>query len=254
MVTPMRSPNPFRPGAGQTPLYLAGRSKEHDAFERMLQQRPVLRNLILTGLRGVGKTVLLDSLKPRALSAGWLWVGNDLTESVSLTEKRICKRIVTDLSAMLGPIVIRNTETLPLGFATETLKHDVPLRYDDLWNVVEKTPGLNEDKLKAVLLNVRELLKKSNVRGVVFAYDEAQNLSDNSERDEFPLSVLLDSFSYIQRHHHDINFLLVLTGLPTLFSRLNEARTYTERMFDVLKLDKLSTQDSREAGVNLAWR
>jgi hypothetical protein len=44
-----------------------------------------------------------------------------------------------------------------------------------------------------------------------------------------------------------VPFLLVLTGLPTLFAKLNEARTYTERMFEVLALDRLSDEDSREA-------
>ena len=239
--------NPFRPGAGQVPLYLAGRSKEQDAFDRMIQQQPVLRNVIITGLRGVGKTVLLDTLKPRARSAGWLWTGTDLTEAASLTEERICKRIVTDLSAILRPIIMKRTETLPFGFAREMKKNEIPVQYDDLWKIFDNTPGLNEDKIRAVLLAVREMLKGSNSRGIVFAYDEAQNLADNAERGEFPLSILLDTFAYIQRNHHEISFLLVLTGLPTLFPRLNEARTYTERMFDVMQLDKLSTSDSREA-------
>ena len=52
--------NPFRPGAGQRPLYLAGRTYEQDQFRRFLRQDPVTQNVILTGLRGVGKTVLLE--------------------------------------------------------------------------------------------------------------------------------------------------------------------------------------------------
>ena len=239
--------NPFRPGAGQAPLYLAGRSKEQDTFDKMIKQQPVLRNIIITGLRGVGKTVLLDSLKPRAQRAGWLWTGTDLSESASLTEAKICKRIVTDLSAILKPLLVRSSETLPFGFAKEIEKQEIPLEFSDLWTIFEETPGLYEDKIKSVLLSVRSMLVKSNAKGIVFAYDEAQNLSDNVDKHEYPLSILLDTFAFIQRHHHDINFLLVLTGLPTLFSRLNEARTFTERMFDVLKLDKLSNADTREA-------
>src|SRR5437899_12075595 len=42
-------------------------------------------------------------------------------------------------------------------------------------------------------------------------------------------------------------FILVLTGLPTLFPKLNEARTYTERMFEVFPLDRLTEDESREA-------
>ena len=239
--------NPFRPGAGQAPLYLAGRSKERDAFDSMIEQQPVLRNVIITGLRGVGKTVLLETLKPRAQNAGWLWTGTDLTESASLTEERICKRIVTDLSAILKPIILKRSEQLPFGFAKEIKKHETPLEFDDLWKIFESTPGLHEDKIKSVLWSVRNLLKGSAARGIVFAYDEAQNLSDNADRNEYPLSVLLDTFASIQRDHHEVNFLLVLTGLPTLFPRLNEARTYTERMFSVMHIGKLTTEDSREA-------
>ena len=58
--------NPFRPGAGHQPPYLAGRQAERDEFSRLLRQDIILENMVLTGLRGVGKTVLLESLKPIA--------------------------------------------------------------------------------------------------------------------------------------------------------------------------------------------
>jgi hypothetical protein len=239
--------NPFRPGAGQPPVYLAGRSTEESQFDRMLAQSPVLRNTIITGLRGVGKTVLLTTLKPKAQSAGWLWTGTDLTESVSLSEERICRRLVTDLSVLLRPILVKTSETLPFGFNREVQRQQMPVGFDDLWRIFQETPGLNEDKIKAVLLSVRNMLVGTGVKGIVFAYDEAQNLSDKAKDKEFPLSILLDTFAAIQRDHHEVQFLLVLTGLPTLFPRLNEARTYSERMFDVMQLDKLSLEDSRDA-------
>src|SRR5437879_4896563 len=59
--------NPFRPGAGHMPPYLAGRQKEKEEFLRLSDQDLVLENMVLTGLRGVGKTVLLDTLKPLAI-------------------------------------------------------------------------------------------------------------------------------------------------------------------------------------------
>src|SRR5438067_1239841 len=98
--------NPFRPGAGQTPVYLAGREDEQKQFKTLLAQNPVLQNCILTGLRGVGKTVLLETLKPIAQSESWLWAGNDLTERSSLTEEDLLKRVVVDLSTLLGPILM----------------------------------------------------------------------------------------------------------------------------------------------------
>jgi len=80
---------------------------------------------------------------------------------------------------------------------------------------------------------------------VIFAYDEAQNLSDHAGKEQFPLSVLLDVFQSIQSK--GIPFMLVLAGLPTLFPKLVDARTYAERMFRVMTLTRLSDDESREA-------
>lgn len=77
------------------------------------------------------------------------------------------------------------------------------------------------------------------------AYDEAQNLADHAKKEQFPLSLLLDVFQSVQRK--GMRFLLVLTGLPTLFSQLVEARTYSERMFHSVFLRNLTKSESREA-------
>lgn len=58
--------NPFKPGNGHMPPYLAGRSKETAEFRQLLDQEVILSNLVITGLRGIGKTVLLESFKPLA--------------------------------------------------------------------------------------------------------------------------------------------------------------------------------------------
>jgi AAA ATPase domain len=239
--------NPFRPGAGTKPLYLAGRTHEKDEFERSLKQRPVVQNLIITGLRGVGKTVLLDELKPIAQSRGWLWTGNDLSEATSLNESRIANRIVVDLSALLAPIIVQRQEELPFGFTSRKQTKERPLNYEDLWGIYTAAPGLIADKLKTLLLHVARLVEQTPIKGVVFAYDEAQNLSDHTEKDEFPLSLLLDVFSFLQRQEMKCQFLLVLTGLPTLVPKLNEARTFTERMFHTLLLERLNQSDAKEA-------
>ena len=87
----------------------------------------------------------------------------------------------------------------------------------------------------------------TTIRGIVFAYDEAQNLSDHAVTDEYPVSLLLDVFSYFQRTLENCHFILVPSGLPTLFPQLNAARTYTERMFHVMYLERLSEPDARDA-------
>ncbi len=240
--------NPFRPGAGHQPVYLAGRTREQDTFGAMLTQSPVSQNVIVTGLRGVGKTVLLETLKPIAQSVNWLWTGNDLSESTTLTEDRIARRLVVDLGTLLSPLVSIPVEPTSVGFRLEAVpSKERALVFDDLWTIYEKTPGLVIDKLQAVFGTVHDMLLTVPVKGIVFAYDEAQNLADHAATKEFPLSLLLDLFSSLQRKYRDKLFLLVFTGLPTLFPKLNESRTYTERMFHVIQLDRLSVSEAKLA-------
>jgi len=237
--------NPFRPGAGHMPPYLAGRQQEESEFRKLLKQDVILKNLILTGLRGVGKTVLLQTFKPIAIQERWLWVGTDLSESTSVSEDILAVRLLTDLSVVTSSIVIAVQDKSPVGFTPETKQVQHTLNFPALFDLYQSVPGLVADKLKAVLEFCWQQISKQNAKGVIFAYDEAQNLSDYAIKDQFPLSLLLDVFQSIQRKN--IPFMLVLTGLPTLFPKLVAARTYSERMFHVLFLDKLSEKDSRDA-------
>ena len=237
--------NPFRPGAGQMPPYLAGRDSERQEFAKLLAQDTILDNLILTGLRGVGKTVLLESLKPIAVSANWVWVGNDLSESTSVSEENLALRLTTDVAVYTSSISISEEIRKPIGLLLETTKVSHALNFDALRAVLDHTPGLASDKLKVLLELVWETIRPLGKRGLIFAYDEAQNLGDNPLNDEYPLSLLLDVFQSIQRK--GIPFMLVLVGLPTLFPKLVETRTYTERMFHVVHLGRLDEESSREA-------
>ena len=237
--------NPFRPGAGHRPPYLAGRKAESNEFLRLLQQEVILENLILTGLRGVGKTVLLDTFKPQAINADWRWVGTDLSESSSISEDRMVLRLLTDLSVVTAAFQVGESQVPAIGIDAPAERVHLALDFKTLERIYNTQPGLSSDKLKAVLEIVWQVMKQRNERGLVFAYDEAQNLSDQAEKDQYPLSLLLDVFQSIQRK--GIPFILVLVGLPTLSPKLVEARTYAERMFRVVFLDSLSESESRDA-------
>jgi hypothetical protein len=242
---PVKFANPFRPGAGHTPPYLAGRSQETNEFRRLLEQDVVIENMVLTGLRGTGKTVLLDTFKPLAFDSGWLWVGTDLSESTSISEDRIALRLITDLAVVTSMITVATEEVRKIGFQKEKGQVQKTLNFDLMMELYKTTPGLVSDKLKTLLEFVWQLLSQHGARGIVFAYDEAQNLSDHAADKEFPLSLLLDVFQSIQRK--EIPFMLVLVGLPTLFPKLVEARTFAERMFRVVLVDRLNEKDSRDA-------
>jgi hypothetical protein len=251
MVSPTAAPfaNPYRPGAGHMPPYLAGREQEHREFDRLLGQETILENLVLTGLRGVGKTVLLDTFKPRAVQLGWTWAGADLSESASIDEKSMAIRLLTDLAVVTTNVTIEvPAGPAPIGFSASPEAPNtrtIPLSFDVLCQVFESTPGLIADKLKATLILACRSLESHGRGRVVFAYDEAQNLADHASKDQYPLSTLLDVFQSLQRQ--GARFMLALTGLPTLFPKLVEARTFSERMFRVVTLGRLSDSESREA-------
>lgn len=246
MALDVTAGNPFKPGAGHMPPHLAGRDPEQAEFRRLLEQTTILENPVLTGLRGVGKTVLLETLKPIAQANGWLWVGTDMSEAVSVSEERLATRLLADLSVITSKVVVRTEHRGRIGFNKEADQLVQILDFSMLESLYRSTPGLVEDKLKHVLEVAWELLAEdAQPNGVIFAYDEAQNLTDNKQRDEFPLSVLLYIFQSIQKK--GVPFMLVLTGLPTLIPKLVDARTYSERMFRVLQLTKLNADDSRAA-------
>lgn len=237
--------NPFRPGAGHMPPYLAGRQAEQREFERLLKQKTILDNLVLTGLRGVGKTVLLETLKPIAIRENWMWVGADLSETISVSEANLATRIITDLSVITSGVTLHTDGPATPGFTSKPSSLVRPINYAFLMSKYEETPGLVVDKIKAVLEFVWSIFSQTGRNGIVFAYDEAQNLSDNAEKEQFPLAVLLDVFQSIQRK--GIPFMLVLVGLPTLFPKLVESRTYAERMFRVVSLSQLNVDDCEAA-------
>ena len=235
--------NPYSPGAGHSPPYLAGREQEVADFRDYLQQTEILKNVILTGLRGTGKTVLMDDrFKPTAQDEGWVWIGSDLAESSFLSEKNLCVRLLTDLAVFTSSLSVVAPDGT-LGFDATQKKQ--LLSFDFLATYFESQPGLTVDKLKATLEFVWTVASARGTKGIVFAYDEAQVVRDREEKEQYPLAILLETFQSIQRK--GVRFILLLTGLPTLFPKLVESRTYAERMFAVLEIGRLSPQASRDA-------
>src|ERR1035441_8721570 len=138
--------NPFKPGAGHRPPYLAGRTEETHAFLKLLEQQTILTNVVLTGLRGVGKTVLLEDWKPQAIAKKWLWVGTDLSESTSISEEMLVLRLLTDLSVVTSSITISKPAP-SMGFSNAPSDQKYNLNYDQLNHMYKAIPGLPSDKL-----------------------------------------------------------------------------------------------------------
>ncbi len=185
--------NPYSPGAGHSPPFLAGREQKIAAFRDYLQQTEILKNVILTGLWGTGKTVLMDNrFKPVAQDDGWVWVGSDLAESSFLSETNLCIRLLTDLAVFTSSLSTAAPDGT-LGFDTSRKKQS--LSFDFLVTYFESQPGLTVDKLKATLEFVWTVASARGTKGVVFAYDEAQVVRDREDKEQYPLAVLLENLS-----------------------------------------------------------
>ena len=238
--------NPFRPGAGHIPPYLAGRDDETGEFQKLLNQDIILDNMILTGIRGVGKTVLMDTWRPLALGRGWRWAGNDLSEAARLSGDALGSRLMVDLAVALSSLTLGERQGRGIGLTRDRAPIPHRLDYDALRYIWDSAPGLTSDKLSAVLETAWDGVKDFGVRGVVFAYDEAQNLTNGGKsRDYSPAALLLDVFQSVQKK--GVPFMLLLSGLPTLFPSLVEERTFAERMFRVVTLNRLDAPACRDA-------
>lgn len=237
--------NPFKPGAGHEPPYLAGRKEETEEFCKLIKQDIILKNMILTGLRGVGKTVLLNKFKTIAIPELWCWVGTDLSESASVSEESLALRLLTDLSVVTSNVVFKIDKTMSIGFGAPEHTVEQKLNYQNLIKLYNTIPGLVSDKLKGILELTWECIHTSGIKGIIFAYDEAQTIFDQPHKQQYPIALLLDVFQSIQKKN--IPFMLVLTGLPTLFPKLVDSRTFAERMFRIIFLKKLTNEESQDA-------
>jgi len=243
-VQNLSNENPFKPGAGHSPPYLAGREEEEKHFAKLLEQQVVIQNMVLTGLRGVGKTVLMDDIyKPMAIRQGWVWVGSDFSEAAFVDESALALRLLTDLSLFTSELTV-DLPSPVFGLKSSGVVQE-RLTFEYLMDVFETQPGLTADKLKCVLELCWIAIEASGKRGVLFAYDESQVVQDRRDKEQYPLATLLEVFQSVQRK--GMRYLLLLTGLPTLFPKLVESRTYAERMFVVQHIGKLSLEACHDA-------
>jgi hypothetical protein len=238
--------NPFRPGNGVPPPYLAGRDRLLSEVEDWLLEDPPLHpNWTLTGLRGTGKTVLLGEIVVRAERAGWVTLEREVGDR-HRDDARLAEAIVDDSEALqarvdalagIGHAVGRGVRFLrPRRVAVGEMS--VEPAYD--------TEALAPtDAMIAAFSTLTEALERSDRRGALFLLDEAHLLADDRQRERYPLSSLLAALGRVQRRGPRVR--VVLSGLPTLSLNLKRARTYAERMFRHVVVGNLELDPAAEA-------
>ncbi len=244
--------NPFRAGNGVRPPYLAGRDGLLDEFGRFLiEPHPPHVNWSLTGLRGTGKTVLLNEFATRAERAGWVCGTRELGDRHRDPEV-LAQAIASDSDAL-----IRRCNALAgIGQTIErSFRFFRPRRLTIGELGVELAyEGVSSDPAEAIgaaLSAVAQAADEAHRPGALLLYDEAHLLSDDRSRKEFPLSALLAGLGQAQRSSQSVR--VVLCGLPTLTLNLKRAKTYAERMFRQVVVGHLERGDAWDAiGIPLA--
>ncbi len=238
--------NPFAPGAGTPPPELAGRSDLLEtvrvAIERVRRGLPT-KSVLMVGLRGVGKTVLLDRMREDAEKAGIQ------TLRVEAPENRSLPAILAPELRLALLRLSRNTKAKDLaqralrglaGFA-KALKvkyKDIEVGFD-----FDPEPGLAdngdlEHDLQALLEVVGAAAKRAETALIMFV-DEMQYVREEE------LAALITSLHRAAQRRLPIA--LVGAGLPQLPGRMGQAKSYAERLFDFPVVGPLPPADAKLA-------
>lgn len=238
--------NPFAPGAGTPPPELAGRDELREAVrvaaERVRRGLPS-KSLLLVGLRGVGKTVLLDRMRDDMEAAGIQTVRIEAHENRSLP-------------ALLAPQLrqallrlSRNEQARDLGHralrALAGFARALKLKYQDIEVGIDfdPEPGLAdngdlEHDLQALLEVVGQAARKAQTALVMFI-DELQYV------EEAQLAALITALH--RTGQRKLPVMLVGAGLPQLRGRMGNAKSYAERLFDFPEVGALVEQAAKQA-------
>jgi DNA-binding transcriptional ArsR family regulator len=248
MLTVMSAPlgkNPFRPGVGTKPLFLAGRDQSLRRFGSVIRAAPEQpANVRLTGLRGVGKTVLLGEFHEVALKSNWAAAflefqpGHNTDETVSgalAAALRAAREGVSRAERLRNTIggATRRVGTLGIEWGEFRMTYDL---------------GANQahEDLSHALFETVETVVSHGKDGLMLLLDEVQVIRDETRATgQHPLSLLLAAVSSLQKAELPIG--MVLCGLPTLTGNLLRARSYTERMFRGEEIGSLEPDDARDA-------
>lgn len=243
--------NPYAPGAGSPPPELAGRSVVRErvrvCIERLRHGRQT-KSLMMVGLRGVGKTVLLDQMRNDAEKSGIHTIRIEAPENRSLPallapQLRLALLRLSRIEAAKAQAT-RGLRALA-GFASK-----LKLTYNDIEVGLdyESEPGLAdngdlEGDLTALLEQVGMAAREAKTVLVIFI-DELQYVP------EAQMAALISALHRCAQSQLPVT--VVGAGLPQLRGRMGEAKSYAERLFDFFDIGPLGKADATDAIVNPA--
>jgi hypothetical protein len=239
--------NPYTPGAGRRPRYLAGRDATiQDAKELIayIAQGYPTRSVIYYGLRGVGKTVLLDEIEKIADEANVYYEHIEIAErssfiaAIALSINKLMRRISTKES-------VKQYASQALGILKAfqiTYNKDGELSFglgDNVQTVVGiSDTGNFQNDLTELLVSLGKLAAAGN-QGVALFIDEIQYMKDSE-------------FEALIAALHRVNqlglpLILFAAGLPKIAKHAGDVKSYAERLFQFVKIGSLDAEAGAKA-------
>jgi AAA ATPase domain len=237
--------NPYTPNAGAPPPALVGRDAELEGFEILLDRLRrgyAEQSMLITGLRGVGKTVLLGAFESRARASGWVTVTAEITKH-------------EEFGPRIGSLVRRALfQVAPKASWTDKVRHAAGVLRSFSLTVssdgsltagidVDPVEGLADtgnlgDDLTDLLVALGEAARDRET-GVAFLVDEVQFLQAH----EFE-ALIAGLHRTVQRQ---LPITFVGAGLPQLPRLAGEAKSYAERLFKFPRIGRLTDAQAETA-------
>lgn len=236
--------NPFAPGAGSQPPELAGRetiiSQAQVALSRVIQGRPA-QSQILLGLRGVGKTVLLNRIEGLAEDTGYLTSyieARDDTTLATLIYPRLHQvlRKLSSVESAKAKAIAALKGLKSFAGAFKLTIGDVGIAYEPEPGVADS--GIMDEDLTDLFLLVGEAAALSK-RGWALLIDEVQYLA------QADLSALIVALHRVGQKNLPVIFFGA--GLPQLAGMAGEAKSYAERLFTYPEVGALGHESALRA-------
>ncbi len=238
--------NPFAPGAGAPPPELVGRdpilAQAKILFARILQKRPE-KSLLLTGLRGVGKTVLLNKIESIAAELGYQIVSIEAHENKSLGVLIVphLRKVLFELDRLAGAM-----EKIKKGFAAlRSFIGSLKLKFDEVSVGLDIEPakgtadsGDLETDLPMLFQVIGEAAEDRK-KAIAIFIDEIQYFNQKE------LGALIMAMHKMQQKQLPV--VLLGAGLPILPGLAGDSKSYAERLFNFPEIGALSQADSHKA-------
>ena len=238
--------NPYRPGAGLMPQYLAGRDEEIKEVEYMLdslQEGLPTKSVIYSGLRGVGKTVLLNRIEELADERQIFYEHIEIAENgnfiqqMTASSKSFLRKISSKEKAKIFvDKALDALKALTISFNPDQKTFSLSLNEQELYLSEDLTQSLTE-----VLVELGKAARESE-QPIAFFIDEIQFMKKEE------LSALISALH--RTNQLSLPIMIFGAGLPKVFKLLGDVKSYSERLFEYRTIGSLDAEQARRAITN----